>query len=100
MADPRAEFSYPRANLIVSRNGFSVEVRAPSAIRYNEAGMKIEVFAEMLVAPEPKIAVRRRDIRSWQDPHHQVEVTESERDRIVENIRRAFEFKGWVLVVE
>lgn len=96
----QSEFSYPRPNMIVSRQGFSVEVRAPSAIRYEETDKVMEIFAEMLVSDDAKIAVRRGDIRAWQDRDAQRDVTEAERTQIIENIRRAFAFKGWVLVVE
>lgn len=94
------EFTYPRANLIVSRKGFSVEVRAPSGIRYTERDRVMEIFAEFLATPEPKIALRARDVRSWLEPHMAVEVTDSDRERIIKNIRNAFAFKGWVLAVE
>jgi hypothetical protein len=35
-----------------------------------EAQDQVEIVAELLVAPEPKIAVRRRDIRAWPDALH------------------------------
>ena len=95
-----AEFSYPRANLIVSSAGFSVEVRAPSAIRYVEMGRAMDIFAEVLMTPEPKLAVRSGDIRVWEEAGARVDVTESERSRIIENLGRAFAFKRWILVVE
>ncbi len=88
------EFSYPEPNLIVSRDGFSVEVHPQShSIRYTDAGAVAEIFAEVLVSPEPKMAIRRKDVlvSSAED---------SERDRIIHNIARAFAFKGWILVVE
>jgi hypothetical protein len=89
------EFSYPRFNLIVSQAGFSVEVRLPDGIRYEEAGRVIDVFAEMLAGPEPTMVVRRGDVR---DAHG--DLPEPERARVVENIGRAFAFKGWTLLVE
>jgi hypothetical protein len=98
LTDGESEFSYPRSNLIVSRRGFSVEVRGRSAIRYEEHGTVMQIFAEWLVGPEQKIALRRRDVRAWEG--HEGEVAEQDRIRIVENIRRAFTFKGWTLVIE
>jgi hypothetical protein len=92
------EFSYPRPNLIVSRRGYTVDV-ARSAIRYEEAGRTMEIFSEWLVGPDPKIAVRRRDLRAWEGDKG-AELTEADRLRIVENIRRAFVFKDWTLVIE
>jgi len=94
------EFTYPRANVIVSRKGFSVEVRAPSSIRYTERDRVMEIFVEFLATPERKIALRARDVRSWLEPDMAIEVTDTDRERIIENIRNAFAFKGWILVVE
>ena len=99
--DPPAtsEFTSPRANLIVSRNGFSVEV-AHHTVRYEEDGRAMDIFAEWLATADAKIIVRRQDIRAWQGPHGEDEVTESERSRIAENMHRALVFEGWILLVE
>lgn len=94
------EFTYPRANLIVSQKGFSVEVRAPSGIRYAEGDKVMDIFAEFLATPEPTIALRARDVRSWLEPHMAVDVTDADRECIIENIRNAFAFKGWILAIE
>jgi hypothetical protein len=93
------EFTCPRPNLIVSRDGFSVDVEARSAIRYEESGKAMEIFAEWLVSTEPRIALRRRDVRGW-DGEAERGLTESDRSRIVENVGRAFNYRGWALVVE
>ena len=98
MAD-ETEFSYPRPNLIASRRGFSVDVGARNTIRYEEAGRAMEIFAEWLAGPDPKMAVRRRDVRAWEG-HHEADLAEADRLRIVANIQRAFAFKEWVLVIE
>ena len=101
--DDRSEFSYPRPNLIVSRDGFSVEVVRGGAsavsIRYAEAGKAMEIFGEPLVSADPEIAIRRSDVGLWSGLERQGDLAEAERSRIVENIRKAFAFKGWVLVV-
>jgi len=95
-----SEFTYPRPNLIVSRSGFTVEVQAPSGIRYTESDNVMHIFAEMLVTAEPKIAIRSKDIKVWQESQGPEQISETDRARIVENIRRAFSFRGWVLAVE
>jgi hypothetical protein len=100
VAEGQGEFSSPRVNLVVSRDGFSVYFGGRSTIRYEEAGKLMEVFAETLVTAEPKIAVRRSDVRNWHASGRDVEVTEAECARIIENVRRALAFKGWILVVE
>lgn len=100
MSGLQDEFSYPKPNLIMSRNGFSVEVRAPSTVLYCEDGKRMEIFAEWLVSSEPKIAMRRKDVFGWETPEGRDHLSESKRAQIVENIRRAFAYKGWLLVVE
>ena len=93
------EFEYPRANLVTSRSGFSVEVKMPNAIIYAEGDRRMSIFAEPLATNEPKIAIRRKDVSRWQAPAAGA-VSDADRDRIIENVRRAFEFRNWILVVE
>ena len=66
MAAMAGRFSYPRPNLIVSSDGFSVEVRGHNTILYTETDQTIEVFAEQVVIDEPTIIIRCGDIRVWQ----------------------------------
>jgi hypothetical protein len=94
------EFSYLRPNVIVSRRGFTVEVQAPTGIRYTESGRHMRVFAEMLASAEPAMAVRRTDVKAWDSPDDSAEVSEADWYRILANIGRAFEFRGWVLEVD
>jgi len=94
------EFSSPEPNLIVSRHGFSVEVSLPSRLVYAEADRRMDIFAETLVRPGIQIAVRRSDVKAWHGPQPQAGVTEVERSRIIDNIRKAFESRDWILVVE
>jgi hypothetical protein len=89
------EFSHPRPNLIVSQVGFTVEVRLREGIRYEEAGRSVELFAESLVGPARTMVVRRSDVRDARG-----DLPEPERARVLENIGRAFAFKGWTLLVE
>ena|SRR2546425_6240015 len=100
MALDISEFSYPRPNLIVSRNGYSVEVRLPNTIFYQEGDRRMAIFAEALATAEPKIAVRRQDVKQWDPADDESAVSDPERDRILQNVRRAFDFKGWILVIE
>lgn len=86
-------FATPRANLITSSAGFEVEVTGRTGIRYSEADRTVLVDSEIL-APPGTMALYRGSIRAWQPPHASEEITDSERTRIVENIRRAFVFKG------
>jgi len=99
MASDTGEFSYPRPNLIVSRSGYSVEVRMPNAIFYEEGDRRMAISVEALATTEPKLAIRRGDVKKW-DSANEPAVSDHERDRILQNIHRAFDFKGWILAVE
>jgi Immunity protein 74 len=94
------EFSYPRPNVIISRRGFTVEVQTPTGIRYTESDKHMRVYAEMLASAEPAMAVRRTDVTAWDSPNDSAKVSEADRDRILANIGRAFEFRGWGLEVD
>ncbi len=82
-----AEFTSPKPNVVVSRTGFSVEVKHHFIV-YTEADKEIEIFAEWLATREPQIVLRRSDVDT-PDPA-----------RMIENIVRAFAYKGWQLIVE
>lgn len=91
-------FSKPRANLVTSSSGYSVEVLGMTGIRYAEGERSIFVDSEVLSAPAA-VVIYRKSIRRWDPPHDIVPVEEQDRERIVGNIRRAFESQGWELEV-
>lgn len=99
MSDLHEEFSYPRPNVIVSSSGFTVEIRPRSSILYSEGDRITDIFAELLVGDEPRIVVRRADVRSWQGDEGNP-FTEAERARIIHNIQRAAAFRKWTVDVE
>lgn len=97
--DGPTEFTYPRTNLILSDRGFSVEIRGRSTIRYADAENILDIFAESLVRSEPTMIIRSADARASDGPETSG-FSQPERDEIIDNIRRAFGFKDWVLLVE
>ena len=92
-------FTTPRPNLILSSEGFSVEVVGRSEIRYREGRRVLSIEAELLTTPRT-MALYSGSIRAWDPPHDQISVSEAERRRIVDNIRRAFASQGRCLEVE
>jgi Immunity protein 74 len=92
------EFSAPRPNLIVSSSGFSVEVLGRTGMRYSEGDRTLFVDSEVLAKPGA-MALYRSSIKAWDAPHETDAITDDERSRIVENIGRAFAFKGYELEV-
>lgn len=83
-------FTEPRINVIESDEGFSVEVLGMTGLRYESGGASIFVDSEVL-AGSASIAVYSYRIDRWDDGRL---AGEEERTEIIDNIRRAFEYKG------
>ena len=92
-------FTVPRPNLIVSSEGFSVEVIGRSQILYREAGRVLNIEAELLATPRT-IALYTSSIIAWAPPHDRDELSAAERARVVDNITRAFTSQGRRLEVD
>lgn len=86
-------FSIPRVNVVASDEGFSVEVLGRTGIEYREGARSVFVDSEVLAVGKG-IAVFSDSIKNWQPPHECDGITANERMRILENIRRAMEFRN------
>jgi hypothetical protein len=86
-------FSIPRVNVIESDEGFSVEVLGQTGLRYVEGQRSLFVDSEVLAAPNA-MALYPASIRRWDRPHDGPTIDDATKHRIVENIRRAFRFRG------
>jgi hypothetical protein len=87
-------FSSPRPNLYESSDGFSVEVLGRAGLCYREAGRQMFVDSEVLTGPSG-MAVYKDTVQKWDPPYEDVLVTDSHRDRILNNIREAFRSQGF-----
>ena len=86
-------FSIPKRNVIASDEGFSVEVLGRTGIEYREGDRLLFVDAEVLASGHG-IAVFKDSIKIWRPPHENDALSAERRSRIIENIRRAIEFRG------
>lgn len=86
-------FSVPKVNVVCSDEGYSVEVLGRTGIEYREGAKSMFVDSEVLVAGKG-IAVFERSINAWRVPHEKEKITPEQRQRILENIRRAMEFRN------
>ena len=91
-------FTSPRPNLYVSSDGFSVEVLGMTGLRYVEGDKQLFVDSEVLAGPSG-MGVYKSRIKRWDSPHETDVITDSDRDRIIENIRKAFRFQGFEIDV-
>jgi hypothetical protein len=91
-------FTSPQPNLYESSDGFSVEVLGRTGLHYREAGREMFVDSEVLTGSSG-MAVYKDTIEKWDSPNENVPVTESDRERILNNIRDAFRFQGFEIDV-
>jgi hypothetical protein len=92
-------FSTPRINVIESDSGYSIEVLGRDGMRYTEDGRTMFLDSEVLATPA-SIAMHPASVKRWDAPHDAVVVDATERERIIDNIRQAFESQGYRLVVD
>jgi hypothetical protein len=84
--------------VIESDEGFSVEVRGPNSVRYTDGSTSADVFSEWLTGAVP-LVIYPESIRRWNPPHAADAIDDPARKRIIDNIRRAFRFRGFEIHV-
>ncbi len=91
-------FRIPRLNEIESDEGFSVKVEM-TRILYSEGPRRLYISSEIQASPG-NIAIFKKSIRRWEPPHSDEAIDEAKREAIIDNVRRAFRFKGeWIDVL-
>lgn len=81
-------FFTPRANVIESIEGFSIEVLGRTGLCYREGGRSLKVDSEVLVGPSGMV-VDASSIRAWTSPNENERIDDTRRKQIVENVLRA-----------
>jgi hypothetical protein len=93
-------FTIPRVNVIQSSEGFSVEVLGfTGGLLYMEGEKKIHIRSELLAGSNPALALYTSSIKAWDPPSENEAISDIKRNEIVENIRRAFRFRGFEIEV-
>ena len=95
---PKHMFTSPRPNSYESSDGFSVEVLGRTGASLPRSGRQMFVDSEVLTGPA-RIAIYKDTIQTWDPPHDKVPITDSDRDRILNNIRDAFRSQGFEIDV-
>ncbi len=90
-------FKETKTNVVESDEGFSVEVLGRTGIKYTEGEKTMFVDSEVLSGPHA-MAIYKKSIKNWQTPNCEP-ICDTKRDKIVENIRRAFLFV-WGVEIE
>jgi hypothetical protein len=87
-------FSEPRVNVIESSAGYSVEVLDRTYLLYREGDRSARVGSEILSSPIG-LVMYASTLKRWEPPHEQEAVDDVERRRILDNIQKAFQWKGY-----
>ena len=91
-------FTEPEPNVIESSAGFSVRGLGHAGLRYQEGSRSVWIDSEMLAAPHG-IVMHKDTIKYWEGSDPDM-VSDADRDRIADNIKRAFEACGHELQVQ
>ena len=83
-------FRSENPNIIISSEGFSVQILGFTGLRYEEKQDCLRVNSEVLASPHG-IVVYQSSIKKWDSGR---EIDEKKRDQIINNICRAFASRG------
>jgi hypothetical protein len=75
-------------------DGASVVLIDRFAIRYRE-GERSMLIEQDLQSDRLLVAIERASMRAWEPPHQRETVSEGQKDKIIENLRRAFATRGY-----
>jgi hypothetical protein len=90
-------FKIPRVNVIESDEGFSIEMLGRTGLKYIQGKVILFIDSEFLVG-QPDIAIFANRIVDW---HTKKPITdENTKKEIIDNIKRAFTWRGLVIDVE
>ena len=93
-------FTKAGPNSVKSDEGFWVEVLGMAGILYREGEREIRVNSELMMkGKRAGIVVYSNSIKAWNPLYDSEAINADKKGRIVDNIRRAFQFKGWVVEV-
>jgi hypothetical protein len=91
-------FSISRVNVIESDEGFSVEVLWPDGLLYKEGNKTLHIESELVIGPAG-LGIYTNSIQTWDAPDNSKVIDKRKRESIVDNVRRAFRFRGFEIEV-
>ncbi len=83
-------FKKPRANVIESDEGFSVETLGRTGIKYTQNGKCLRIDSEILMG-HPDIMINTKSIIKWENGEV---IDHNIKEQIIDNFTRAFRFDG------
>jgi hypothetical protein len=83
-------FKIPRVNVIESDDGFSIEVLGMTGLKYTQNGKSLRINSEILRG-HPDIMIDTKSLVKWETG----EIIDVQlKKQIVDNLNRAFKFRG------
>jgi hypothetical protein len=96
MADLHMILARMRRDLFWSDDESSVEMISRYQLRYREGVRSLLVYQELQADPHV-VAIERAPMKAWEPPHEGDPLDDGDRDRIIENMRRAFSTRNYIL---
>ncbi len=90
-------FTIPRPNVVSSDEGFSVEVLGRTGVRYQDQSGTVNLDGEMLAGPAGFMIYRDSMLEIGNGDG--AELGDVRKNLIIENIRRAFAYRGFEIEV-
>lgn len=87
-------FTRPTPSTIASDEGWQVKLLGISSVLYAEPGRSIAIDSELIGMPAG-LALYTHSIQRWMPPNEGEPIDDTDKARIVNNIRRAYRFIGW-----
>ena len=87
-------FTQPRPGTIACDEGWQVRSLGRIGVQYGEGERTMEIDAEVLMG-QAGLALYTSSIRNWSPPYDHEVLGDADRERIVENVRRAYKFLGY-----
>lgn len=90
-------FKIPKVNVIESDEGFAIKVEMTRLV-YTEGPKTLYINSEIVASPG-NIGMWKESIRNWEPPYSHERIDNRKREAIIDNIRRAFHWKGETIEV-
>ena len=82
---------------VSSSEGFSVKILGRAGIEYQDGETIMLIDSELMGGPQIEIYTYTESVNRWKAPYDKIVLSIDEMMNIIDNVRRALEFGGWVV---
>lgn len=76
-----------------------MQVLGRAGLLYREGERQLYIRSELLLGPTAQV-IYTRSIKAWEPPFQQEDIDASNKEQIIDNIRRAFRWTGYEIEVD